>query len=155
MCTSTVRTNVIGRYIVFSISWDVPFKETVARNLYRPFWPVWTHLLFVTTPQLENTRTDCCLVMWFIWGLLDRSTARYFYEGSKTILHKPTANIRTNLSVKNVSINNIYNFCKPNQTYGKRRGLKRFRIHICTGLQVISSHFYIFILCLLAFLCLS
>jgi hypothetical protein len=30
-------------------------------------------------------------------GLLHRSTARYFYKGSKTILHKPTANSGINI----------------------------------------------------------
>ncbi len=30
-------------------------------------------------------------------GLLDISTARYFYKVSKTILHKPTANSGTNI----------------------------------------------------------
>jgi hypothetical protein len=52
-----------------------------------------------------------CPVHLLLWGLLDRSTARYFYKGSKTILHKSTANSGINLFIKNVDINIIYNFC--------------------------------------------
>jgi hypothetical protein len=46
-------------------------------------------------------------------GLLNRSTARYFYKGSKTILHKPTANSGINIVNKKCvyTVHNIYNFC--------------------------------------------
>jgi hypothetical protein len=44
-------------------------------------------------------------------GLLDRSTARYFYKGSKTSLHKHTGNLVENLFYKkNVHLKVIYNF---------------------------------------------
>jgi hypothetical protein len=34
------------------------------------------------------------------WGLLDRSTARYFYKRLKTSLHKPRGNLVENLFYK-------------------------------------------------------
>ncbi len=43
-------------------------------------------------------------------GLLDISTARYFYKVFKTILHKPIVNSGINIFVTNVYINIIYNF---------------------------------------------
>ncbi len=39
---------------------------------------------------MNKTLTDRGLNI--CWGLLDISTARYFYKVSKTILHKPKAN---------------------------------------------------------------
>jgi hypothetical protein len=42
-------------------------------------------------------------------GLLDISTARYFYKVPKTILHKPTANSGINIFYNNVYTNIIYN----------------------------------------------
>ncbi len=43
-------------------------------------------------------------------GLLDISTARYFYKVFKTTLHKPTANSGITYFIANVYINIIYNF---------------------------------------------
>jgi hypothetical protein len=43
-------------------------------------------------------------------GLLDISTARYFYEVPKTILHKPTDNSGINIFITNVYTNIINNF---------------------------------------------
>jgi hypothetical protein len=39
-------------------------------------------------------------------GLLDRSTAQYFYERLKTSLHKPTGNLLENLFSKQCTFNN-------------------------------------------------
>jgi hypothetical protein len=36
----------------------------------------------------------------FVWGLLDRSTARYVYKRLKASLHKPTGNLLENLFYK-------------------------------------------------------
>ncbi len=43
-------------------------------------------------------------------GLLDRSSARYFYKGSKKSLHKHTRNLVENLFSKNVHLKIVYNF---------------------------------------------
>ncbi len=43
-------------------------------------------------------------------GLLDRSTARYFYKGPKTNLHKYTGNLVENLFSKNVHLKIITTF---------------------------------------------
>jgi hypothetical protein len=40
------------------------------------------------------------------WGLLDRSTARYFYKGPKTSLHKHTGNLVENLFSKKCAFEN-------------------------------------------------
>ncbi len=53
-------------------------------------------------------------------GLLDISTAWYFYKVSKTILHKPTANSGINIFYNNVYINMIYNFY--NKAYSVKKG---------------------------------
>ncbi len=41
-----------------------------------------------------------------MWGLLDRSTARYFYKQLKTSLHKPTGNLLENLFSKKCTFKN-------------------------------------------------
>jgi hypothetical protein len=45
------------------------------------------------------------------WGLLDTSLVQYFFKGSKTILHKPTANSAINIFyLKKCVLTIIYNF---------------------------------------------
>ncbi len=43
-------------------------------------------------------------------GLLNRSTALYFYKPLKTSLHKPGGNLLKNLFSKNVHLKIVYNF---------------------------------------------
>ncbi len=45
-------------------------------------------------------------VEWHKRGLLDRSTALYFYKGSKTSLHKQTRNLVENLFSKKCALKN-------------------------------------------------
>jgi hypothetical protein len=51
---------------------------------------------------------DCLVVLFtcIVKGLPDRSTARYFYKGSKTSLHKHTGNLVENLFSKICALKN-------------------------------------------------
>ncbi len=54
----------------------------------------------------NSYRVLLCLYICFVRGLLDRSTARYFYKGPKTSLHKHTGNLVENLFSKKCAFEN-------------------------------------------------
>ncbi len=51
-----------------------------------------TKKLYFPLP-VDRARTN----LWYFWGMLDRSTARYFYKRLRTSLHKPRGNLLENL----------------------------------------------------------
>jgi hypothetical protein len=50
----------------------------------------------------ETNKEETSLALLVLGGLLDRSTARYFYKRLLTCLHKPTENFLENLFGENV-----------------------------------------------------
>jgi hypothetical protein len=77
--------------------------------------------------------------MWSLtdWGLLNTSTARYFYKVSKSILHNPTVNSEINIT--NLYTNIIYNFYNKaysvKQTVFKKHELFFEKLHFLQNLE--------------------
>jgi hypothetical protein len=59
----------------------------------------------VYRPQCTQSTPECTQQE-FVGGLLDRSTARYFYKWLKTKVHKPTSILLENLFSKNCTFKN-------------------------------------------------
>jgi hypothetical protein len=75
------------------------------------------------------------------WGLLDRSTARYFYKQLKTSLLKPTGNLLENLFSKKCTLKNNAQLLEKKFLSQSNTTPKKWHFTLQNGLFAKSSIF--------------
>jgi hypothetical protein len=110
--------------------------------------PAWCLLACIMSAYLYSVcctvwcLSNCIDVCLFVWGLLDRSTARYFYKRLKTSLHKPRGNLLENLfSKKCAFINNLQLLEKTFLSQTNIRSSRKPRVVLLNITKIVYNHF--------------